>query len=196
MWRSHSKSFEPSFSVLFGISLFECFFFGGGVRWSDSSVVMIIGCSSRGPRFNSYHSHGGLQPHVALLLGYPMLSLAFERTASTWYTDITTVKLPSHTLWYFFEEEEMNLVHWPWRYSINVRETWFLFICKVFYKDHSSECILIELKGCLIFPSSLPLLSLWKATPEVCWKFHVETGPWVSSGICYLHWVNRRTPGH
>jgi hypothetical protein len=32
--------------------------------WRDGSAVKSIGCSSRGPEFNSQQSHGGSQPSV------------------------------------------------------------------------------------------------------------------------------------
>jgi hypothetical protein len=35
--------------------------FGG---WRDGSAVKSTDCSSRGPRFNSQHPHGSLQPSI------------------------------------------------------------------------------------------------------------------------------------
>lgn len=61
----------------------------------NASAVKSTACSSRGPRFNSQHSHG---THIHLkLTGDLMSSFASVGTAHTWYermnVDKTAIKI-------------------------------------------------------------------------------------------------------
>jgi hypothetical protein len=44
---------------------------GGGRSWRDGSTVKSIGCSSRGPGFNSQHLHGAHMEHMSKT-GFPV----------------------------------------------------------------------------------------------------------------------------
>jgi hypothetical protein len=62
--------------------------------WRDGSAVKNTGCSSRGPRFNSQHPHGGSQlcdtvPHTTVCNSSSKKSGAFN-------TDRHTGKTPKH----------------------------------------------------------------------------------------------------
>jgi hypothetical protein len=63
-------------------------------RWL---MVKSIGCSSRGPGFDSQHPHGGLEPPAIPVLGYLMPSSGFGVDKMyNWCTDICAGKRSIH----------------------------------------------------------------------------------------------------
>lgn len=88
--------------------LFICLFFTtvfpqflrSSWSWKDVSVVVIIGCSFKGPGFNSQHLHAGFQPPVTPIPEDLMPLLAFVGTKCTHAAkrDIHAEKTSTHKM--------------------------------------------------------------------------------------------------
>jgi hypothetical protein len=72
----------------------------------NSLLVKSIGCSPKGPRFDSQHPHGSSQLSIISVSGIGCMLLAFAGATCMWYTDIHA----SRTLMHTFKNHQIDLL--------------------------------------------------------------------------------------